>query len=122
MSENMAVGPFGLIVAKGPAWSRKEWILKTPPPWYRNRGALSGPQLKACIALATAATGAFGTRGKQQYKGVSMPAVAVKVATTVPKGPKAHGGLSRQERADRNHASAATSIDGLRSILAQRGG
>jgi len=118
----MAVGPFGLIVASAPPWSRKRWILKTPPPWFRNRNALSGPQLKACLALATAANAAYGTKGKTPYKGVSMPAVAVKVATTVPKGAKAHGGLSRDERATRAHETAAASIAGLRSILAAKGG
>lgn len=117
----MPVGPFGLLVAKGPAWSRKPWILKTPPPWYRNRGALSAPQIKACLALAEAATAAFGTRGKISYKGVSMPAVAVKVATTVAKGATVHGGLSKDERARRQHEAASTSIAGLRSLLAAKG-
>lgn len=118
---NLAVGPFGLIVAKGPAWSRKPWILKTPPPWYRNRNALSGPQLKACLALATAATAAYGTRGKTPYKGVSMPAICVKVATAVPKGAGVHGGLSASQRAERAHTAAGASIASLRSILAQKG-
>lgn len=117
----MAVGPFGLIVAKGPAWSRKPWILKTPPPWYRNRNALSGPQIKACLALARAATAAYGTRGKTPYKGVSMPAVAVKVAMAVPKGPGVHGGLSPSARATRAHNAAAASIASLESILAAKG-
>lgn len=114
----MPVGPFGLLVAKGPPWSRKPWILKTPPPWYRNRNALSGPQLKACIALGRAATAAYGTMGKAPYKGVSMPAVAVEVAKTVPKGAKVHGGLSRRERAERAHAAAGASIASLEAILA----
>jgi len=117
----LPVGPFGLIVAKGVPWSRKPWILKSPPPWYRNRNALSGPQLKACLALATAANAAYGTRGKTPYKGVNMPGVAVKVAATVPKGVKAHGGLSREERATRAHEASASSIAGLRSILAAKG-
>lgn len=117
----MPVGPFGLIVAKGPAWSRKPWILKTPPPWYRNRNALSGPQIKACLALAEAATAAYGTKGKTPYKGVSMPSVAVKVATAVPKGPGVHGGLSPDQRAARAHEAAAASIASLRSLLAAKG-
>jgi len=118
----MPVGPFGLLVAKGVPWSRKPWILKTPPPWYRNRGALSAPQLKACIALGTTATAAYGTRGKEMYKGVTMPAVAVKVAAGVPKGVKAHGGKSPAERAETRHAMAGASIAGLRTILAAKGG
>jgi len=117
----MPVGPFGLIVAKGPAWSRKPWILKSPPPWFRNRNALSGPQLKACIALGDAATAAYGTMGKTPYKGVSMPSVAVKVATTVPKGAKVHGGLSKRERAERAHAASGASLAGLKSLLAAKG-
>jgi len=118
----MPVGPFGLLVAKGVPWSRKAWILKSPPAWYRNRAALSGPQLKACLALAGAATAAYGTKGKTPYKGVSMPSIAVKVAVGVPKGEKAHGGLSRAERSTRAHEAAATSIAGLRTLLAARGG
>ena len=117
----MPAGPFGLLVAKGVPWSRKPWILKTPPPWYKNRDALSGPQLKADIALARAATAAYGTRGKTHYKGVSMPAVAVKVAMTVPKGVSVHGGLSRDQRASRAHAAAGASIASLESLLAQKG-
>jgi hypothetical protein len=117
----MPVGPFGLIVAKGPAWSRKPWILKTPPPWYRNRNALSSPQIKACLALAEAATAAYGTKGKTQYKGVSMPSVAVKVATTVAKGAGVHGGLTREERGRRAHEAAAASIASLRSLLTAKG-
>ena len=117
----MAVGPFGLIVAKGPPWSRKAWILKTPPPWFRNRNALSTPQIKACLALAEAATAAFGTRGKTMYKGVSMPSVAVKVASTVAKGASVHGGLSKEERARRTHEAATASIASLRSLLATKG-
>lgn len=117
----MAVGPFGLIVAKGPPWSRKPWILKTPPPWFRNRNALSAPQIKACLALSEAATAAFGTRGKIMYKGVSMPAVAVKVAGVVPKGPGVHGGLSREERGRRQHEAASASIASLRALLTAKG-
>lgn len=117
----MPAGPFGLLVAKGPAWSRKPWILKTPPPWYKNREALSPAQLKACIALGEAAMGAFGTRGKRQYKGVSMPAVAVEVAARVPKGVGAHGGVSPEQRRQQRHSAATASLEGLRSILQRKG-
>lgn len=119
----MPVSPeTGLLVAKGAPWSRKRWIMKSPPPWYRNRGALSAAQLKADLALATAATAAYGTKGKTPYKGVSMPAVAVKVAIAVPKGEKVHGGLSRAERSTRAHEASSTSIAGLRTLLAAKGG
>ena len=117
-----ARGMFGLIVAKAPPWSRKDYILKSPPAWAGNRAALSGPQLKACIALARAATGAYGTRGKTPYKGVSMPSIAVKVATTVPKGAGAHGGLSPAQRGERAHAAAGASIASLENLLSTRGG
>jgi hypothetical protein len=118
----MPVGAYGLLVAKAVPWSRKQpVILKSPPPWYKNRNALSAPQLKACLALARAATGAYGTRGKIPYKGVSMPAVAVKVAGAVPKGASVHGGLSRSDRASRAHSAAGASIAGLESLLTQKG-
>jgi len=119
----MPVGPFGLLVAKAVPWSRKQpFIVKSPPPWFRNRGALSAAQLKACIALAEAASASYGTKGKVPYKGVSMPAIAVAVAGKVAKGAKVHGGLTRAERAERSHAAAGASIAGLRSILAAKGG
>lgn len=108
---------FGLIVAKAPPWSRKKMCLKTPPPWCGNRNALSNPQKKACAALGDAAFAAFGTTGKTQYKGVNMPSVAVKVATTVPKGEKAHGGKSKDERRNDRHAAARASLDGLKASI-----
>ena len=108
---------FGLIVAKAPPWSRKKMILKSPPPWVGNRNALSNPQKKACAALGDAAFAAFGTTGKTQYKGVNMPSVAVKVATSVPKGEKAHGGKSRDERRNERHAAARASLDGLKASI-----
>jgi hypothetical protein len=117
----MPVGPFGLVVAKAPAWSRKQYILKTPPPWYRNRAALSGPQIKACIALGDAAIAARGTTGKIPYKGVSMPAVAVKVATAVPKGPGVHGGMTPADRKRTRQAAADASMASLRTLLTAKG-
>ena len=117
----MPVGPFGLVVAKAPAWSRKQYILKTPPPWYRNRAALSGPQIKACLALGTAAISARGTTGKTPYKGVSMPSVAVKVATSVPKGAGVHGGRTAADLRTIRQAAADASMASLRSLLAAKG-
>jgi hypothetical protein len=76
--------------------------------------------LKAAIALAKAATGAYGTRGKMRYKGVSMPAVAVKVAMAVPKGARAHGGKTIAERAAERHATAAASIAALEALLSTK--
>jgi hypothetical protein len=108
---------FGLIVAKGPPWSRKEWILKTPPPWAGNSRNLSGPQAKACIALGDAAFAAYGTTGKTHYKGVNMPSVAVKVATVVPKGEGIHGGKTQATRRKEAHDAARASIDSLRALV-----
>lgn len=115
----MAVGPFGLVVSKGVPWSRKEWVLKEPPPWYRNRNALSGPQLRACLALAEVATAAYGTKGKTPYKGVSMPSICVKVAAGC--SGKTYGGLTREERARRAHEAAGPSIASLRALAATKG-
>ncbi|MBA7639582.1 hypothetical protein ES703_47241 [subsurface metagenome] len=111
----MPVSPeTGLIVAKGVPWSRKRWIMKAPPAWYRNRNALSAPQKKACAALGEAAYAAYGTTGKTPYKGVSMPAIAVKIAITVPKGEGAHGGKKKADRRTEAHTAARASLDALK--------
>lgn len=117
----------GVIIASVPPWTlgakaARGYIFKKGPPWMANRGALSSPQLKACLALATAATGLYGTRGKLPYKGVSMPAVAVKVAGAVPKGVGVHGGMSRADRARARHEAAGASISALQSLIAAKGG
>jgi len=108
---------FGLIVAKAPPWSRKKIILKSPPPWVGNRNALSPAQVKACVALGEAAYAAYGTTGKIPYKGVSMPAVAVKVATAVPKGEGVHGGRTKEERRRLAHEGARASLDALKALV-----
>jgi len=105
----------GLLVAKGVPWSRKRWIMKAPPSWYRNRGALSPAQRKACATLGEAAYGAYGTKGKTPYKGVSMPSIAVKVATIVPKGEGAHGGKTKETRRTERHTAARASLDALKA-------
>jgi len=103
-------------------WSRRPIIFKQGAPWTGNAAALSVPQLKACLALAEEATSAYGTMGKLSYKGVSMPAVAVKVAEGVAKGPKVHGGMTRRERAEQSHRLAGARIAALRSLIAAKGG
>ncbi|GAJ00332.1 unnamed protein product [marine sediment metagenome] len=114
----MPVSPeTGLIVARGPPWSRRKWIQKAPPAWYRNADALSVPQKKACVALGEAAHAAYGTMGKTPYKGISMPAVAVKVAITVPKGEGAHGGKSKEKRRSDAHTAARASLDALKASI-----
>lgn len=112
---------FGLIVSRTPPWARRKYVLKRPAPWTGKRENLSGPQLKACLALARAATASYGKRGKVPYKGVNMPVVAVEVAKAVPKGASVHGGLSRADRARRAHEAASASIASLESILAAKG-
>lgn len=114
----------GRVITAAPVpWTLKKLplglTLKTGPPWMTNPAALSGPQLKACIALATVATSAYGTRGKLPYKGVAMPAIAVKVAASpeVKKGEKVYGGMSRKERAELAHGMASTRIATLRMML-----
>ena len=103
-------------------WSRRPIIFKQGAPWTKNAGALSTPQLKACLALARTATAAYGTMGKLQYKGVSMPAVAVKVAAGVAKGAKIHGGKTLRERAEERHALAGARIAALEALISARGG
>jgi hypothetical protein len=99
-------------------WSRKALTLRPGPPWIDNVANLSLPQLKAALALAEAAhTRAYGQFGKRRYKGMMMPASAVIVATTVPKGPGIHGGKTIEERRRERHEAAAASIEALRSLI-----
>jgi hypothetical protein len=114
---NLAKGPFGLIVASAPPWSRKAIVFKKAPSWAGNPANLSNPQKKACVALGEAAMAAYGTKGKTPYKGVSMPAVAVKVAVAVPKGEGVHGGKSKETRRTERHDAARASLDALRASI-----
>lgn len=99
-------------------WSRKPITFRRGPPWMGNVANLSLPQLKACLALAEAAhTKGWGAFGKIRYKGVMMPAPAVKVAVTVPKGAKVHGGKTLEERRRERHEAAAASIEALRALI-----
>jgi hypothetical protein len=110
----------GVHISWAVPWSRRPVIFKRGAPWTGAASKLSVPQLKAALALAKAATAAYGTRGKIRYKGVSMPAVAVKVATTVSKGARVHGGKTIADRASEAHATAAASIAALEALLATK--
>ena len=117
----------GVIIAQVPPWTlgakaARGYIYKRGPPWLANVAALSVAQLKAAKALATVATGLFGTRGKLPYKGVSMPAIAVKVAAGVPKGVGVHGGMSPTDRARAKHEVASARIASLTALIAAKGG
>jgi len=121
----MTKGPFNLVVAKSPPWTRKEtvggYILRYPPKWAWGRAEnLSAPQLSACLALTRAASSAYGRRGKERYKGVDMPVIAVEVARAVPKGVKVHGGLTREERATRAHENVTLTVVRLESLLSEK--
>lgn len=118
----MARTPLGVNVVFFPPWSKRPFGFRSPAPWQGNAAALSVPQLKACVALAEAASGAFGTRGKAVYKGRSMPAICLKVAAVVPSGPGVHGGIPPVERARMRHELAGKSISALRSLIAAKGG
>jgi hypothetical protein len=115
----------GVIISMAVPWAlgakaARGYYFKRAAPWMGNRAALSAPQLKACIALASAATEAYGKRGKAPYKGVNMPIVAVEVAKKVPKGAKAHGGLTREERSKLRHEATPASIENLKALLAKK--
>jgi len=101
-------------------WSRKPITFRRGPPWMGNVANLSVPQLKACLALAEAAYGAFGKRGKVRYKGLNLPIVAVEVAKAVPKGAGVHGGKTRAERAREAHEAASASIEALRALISAK--
>lgn len=109
-------------LAWAPPWSKRPVIFKQGAPWTGDAGKLSVPQLKACLALAETAYNAYGTFGKQRYKGVSMPAVAVKVAAAVTKGAGVHGGVTPAERRRAAHEAATASIAALRALIAAKGG
>jgi len=110
----------GVHVSFFPEWSRKLFGFKRGAPWTGDSSKLSVPQLKACLALATAANGAYGTMGKIRYKGKNMPAVAVEVAKAVSTGPGVHGGLKPSERRRLRHEAAGASIAALRALIAAR--
>lgn len=120
----MAVGPLGILIARPPAGrTTKPYVLKSPPPWYGNTNKLSPGQLKACIALGEAAMAAHGTKGSVKYKGILITNVAAKVAVTVLRGTGVHGGKSAAERSREYHDKyARPRIEGLKSILAAKGG
>lgn len=107
----------GVHISFFPDWSRKLFGFKRGAPWTGDVSKLSVPQLKACLALANAAYGAYGTMGKQYYKGKNMPAVAVEVAKAVAKGPGVHGGVRPAERRRLRHEAASASIAALRSLI-----
>lgn len=115
----MPTGTHGLLVCKAPPWAKKDFYLRSPPPWYKNRKNLSDPQKKAAVALGEAAYAAYGKRGKRMYKGVNMPVVAVEVAKAVPKGKKVHGGKTKKERAREAHEAAKASLDSLRALIGE---
>jgi hypothetical protein len=96
--------------------------MKKPSAWTGNSEALNAHQLKACIALGEAAKSKRGTFGKDTYKGVSMPKVAVEIAKIVPRGEGAHGGERMADRRTRMHAKADVRLDALRALLAKKGG
>jgi hypothetical protein len=103
-------------------WSRKPITFRRGPPWMGNVANLSGPQLKAALALAEAAySKGYRQYGKIRYKGLNLPAPAVIVAQSVPKGAKVHGGMTRVERAERRHAAAGASIEALRALITAKG-
>jgi hypothetical protein len=103
-------------------WTRKQLIIRNPPPWVLGVENLSGPQLKACWALAKAAHDyAYGKRGKVKYKGLNLPISAAIVAEAVPKGAKVHGGRTRAERAEERHLMAEVMLSYLEALAAQKG-
>jgi hypothetical protein len=70
-----------VLIAKPVGWSFKSF-------YYQRYHSIPGPtgqgnQGIVRRALAQAAIASFGTKGKQQYKGKAMPAVAVRVAAGI---------------------------------------
>lgn len=113
----------GVIISFTVPWAlgkkaQRGYIFKRAAPWMANVSALSVYQLNQCLKLANAATGLYGTRGKLPYKGVSMPAVAVKVAPAI-RG--SVGGMTRADRARLHHETAATRIAVLRALIEAKG-
>jgi hypothetical protein len=103
-------------------WTRKQLIIRNPPPWALGVENLSGPQLSACYALAMAASQfGFGEGGKVKYKGLNLPIVAAIVAQAVPKGEGVHGGIPKSERARRKHEMFEVTRAYLESLMEAKG-
>ena len=115
----------GIIIAQVPPWTRgtkaaRGYVFKRAPKWMDNLEALSVYQLKQCLALAKAAEDLYGTRGKLRYKGVDMPAIAVKIA---PKISGSKGGKTRAERSEERHRDVTPlTISRLESLIREKGG
>jgi len=113
----------GMQVYISVPWAKKPITFRNPPPWAGKVENLSLPQLMAAYALARAAHDfAYGQKGKVPVKGVSMPIGAFIVQQAVPKGAKVHGGLTREERAEMRHVSAAATLAYLESLIRAKGG
>lgn len=110
----------GVHISWAVPWSRRPVIFKRGAPWTGAAAKLSVPQLKAALALAKTATAAYGTFGKLQYKGIAMPAVAVKVAIGVSKGAGVHGGKTPAVRRAERHEAARASIAALEALLTMK--
>lgn len=98
-----------MVLSKAPSWSKEGYVIKRYP-----RRINTPNQLKAQIALSEAAYNAYGSEGMV----AGIPAVAAAVQSAVPKGVGVHGGKSRKQIAEENHAAARASIEALKSKLA----
>jgi hypothetical protein len=125
----MAKIPFlkGLQVYFSVPWSRKPLTLRSGPPWQlTGLKGLSLPQLKAVEALIDIMVNTvYGkVKGKLPYRGISMPASAVTLASTLAAkkltGPKVHGGMTPAERAAKRHEAALATLAYVKSLIAEK--
>ncbi|RLE47084.1 MAG: hypothetical protein DRJ31_09370 [Candidatus Methanomethylicota archaeon] len=115
----------GMILAKAPPWTRKRtlagFIVKNGPPWLGRPEELSPAQLAVVVDFAEKAHRLYGTTGKMNYKGVDMPAIAVKLAGEMKKGVGAYGGVSPEDRRrERYTRTERVSLPHLRSLLEKK--
>lgn len=99
-----------VIVANTPAWTRKKHGLVIKeynlPPALELGTPLGAQQMK----LMNAAHSSRGVTGKMRYKGVSMPAIAVKIAGEIG---GSVGGKTKAQRAQEAYDATSKRIANL---------
>ena len=108
----------GLIPTRLPSWSKHPTGVKKEYRPTIDRASV--PQLNAMKSFVNAANGARGATGKAPYKGVAMPAVAVRIASTVQHGVGVHGGKSPQTRRAESQAASQNTLSAIDAAIQRK--
>jgi hypothetical protein len=103
-----------VVVRRAPHWSDRGIVIASGPFYTATSG--SGPQIRARIALARAASAAYGQRGFVN----GIPVVAARVAAAT--AGQNHGGASPDQRREAAHQMAAGNIARMERASGMRGG